>query len=60
LSNIESPFLVQLHYAFQTKEKLYLVMDFMRGGELFFHLKQSYKFSERRARFFISELILGI
>jgi len=32
----------------------------MRGGELFFHLKKSYKFSEKRARFFIAELILGI
>lgn len=32
LENIESPFIVQLHYAFQTCEKLYLVMDFMIGG----------------------------
>lgn len=32
LENIQSPFIVQLHYAFQTSEKLYLVMDFMIGG----------------------------
>jgi len=32
LQNMKSPFIVQLHYAFQTSEKLYLVMDFMQGG----------------------------
>ena len=35
-------------------------MDFMRGGELFFHLKQQYKFSEKRAKFFTAELILAL
>lgn len=34
LQNMNSPFIVQLHYAFQTAEKLYLVMDFMQGGLL--------------------------
>jgi len=32
LQNSESPFIVQLHYAFQNSERLYLVMDFMNGG----------------------------
>lgn len=32
LENVKCPFIVQLHFAFQTEEKLYLVMDFMRGG----------------------------
>ena len=32
LENAKCPFIVQLHYAFQTEKKLYLVMDFMRGG----------------------------
>jgi serum/glucocorticoid-regulated kinase 2 len=32
LENVNCGFIVQLHYAFQTEEKLYLVMDFMRGG----------------------------
>ena len=34
LENTKCPFIVQLHYAFQTEKKLYLVMDFMRGGLL--------------------------
>jgi len=35
LEHIKSPFLIELHFAFQTAEKLYMVMDFMAGGELF-------------------------
>jgi len=33
LENVDSPFILELHYAFQTSDKLYLVMDFMSGGE---------------------------
>jgi serine/threonine protein kinase len=33
LENMTCPFIVQLHYAFQTPDKLYLVMDFMVGGK---------------------------
>merc|ERR1712154_318577 len=38
LQKIEHPFIVKLNYAFQTEEKLYMVLDFVNGGELFFHL----------------------
>ena len=40
LEKIDSPFIVKLHYAFQTPAKLYFVMDFLNGGELFFHLRK--------------------
>jgi p70 ribosomal S6 kinase len=40
LTKVTHPFVVSLQYAFQTETKLYLVMDFLRGGELFFHLKR--------------------
>jgi serine/threonine protein kinase len=43
---------VNLHYAFQTESKLYFVMDFLNGGELFYHLRKDQKFSEGRARFY--------
>lgn len=52
LEKINSPFIVKLHYAFQTDAKLYFVMDFLNGGELFFHLRKETKFSERRACFY--------
>lgn len=34
LENMNSPFIVQMHYAFQSHNKLYLIMDFMNGGML--------------------------
>ena len=40
LQNIQHPFLVNLIYAFQTEDKLYMVLDYMGGGELFFWLKK--------------------
>lgn len=57
LEKIDSPFIVKLHYAFQTDAKLYFVMDFCNGGELFTHLRKETKFSERRACFYAAQLV---
>jgi serine/threonine protein kinase len=54
------PFLVKMHYAFQTSESLYIVMGFANGGELFSHLKKEKRFSEDRARFYAAEIALGL
>ncbi|KAJ8336933.1 hypothetical protein SKAU_G00381530 [Synaphobranchus kaupii] len=56
LKNVQHPFLVGLHYSFQTMDKLYFVLDFVNGGELFFHLQRERTFSEARARFYIAEM----
>ena len=50
------PFIVNLHYAFQTRDKLYFVLDFCPGGELFYHLKQLGKFSQNRTRQYVAEI----
>lgn len=50
LSRLDNPYLAKLHFAFQTETSLYLVMDFVNGGELFTHLKNKKKFKEDRAR----------
>jgi serine/threonine protein kinase len=60
LGSINHPFIVRLHYAFQTKEKLYFVLDYASGGELFFHLSRMKKFSEATARFYCAELTLAL
>lgn len=57
LQNIQSPFISKLHYAFQSKSKLYFVMDFCQGGELFFHLRRAYKFNEEQTRFYAAEIV---
>jgi serum/glucocorticoid-regulated kinase 2 len=54
------PFLVGLKFAFQTPDKLYLVLDFMNGGELFFHLQQAEFFEEDRARFYAAEVLCAL
>jgi len=56
----DSPFIVGLKFSFQTPTDLYLVTDFMSGGELFWHLQKEGRFKEDRAKFYIAELILAL
>jgi len=60
LSVVNHPFIMKLHYAFQSDDKLYLVLDYCPGGELFFHLSRFRRFPERVARFYAAELLLAI
>ena len=59
LKKSKCPFILTLHYAFQTPENLYMVIDYCPGGDLDFHLKL-YLFEEDEAKFYIAELILAI
>lgn len=60
LGNINHPFIVRLHFAFQTAEKLYFVLDYAAGGELFFHLSRMKKFPEAAARFYSAEITMAL
>lgn len=60
LEKISCPFIVKLHYAFQTPDKLYFILDFVNGGELFSHLRKEKKFSEWRAKYYAAEIILAL
>ena len=60
LQAVQHPFLVGLRYAFQNEAKLYMVLDYLNGGELFFHLKQARRFDEPRARFYTAEITLAL
>jgi len=57
---IDNDFIVKLFFSFQTAERLYMVMEFMQGGELFFHLKQQRKFNESRAKLYACEIIVAL
>ncbi|XP_054711276.1 ribosomal protein S6 kinase alpha-5-like [Uloborus diversus] len=56
----QSPFLVTLHYAFQTDAKLHLILDYVSGGELFTHLYQKDHFTEDQVRIYVGEIILAL
>mmetsp|Transcript_13407 Transcript_13407/g.49816 ORF Transcript_13407/g.49816 Transcript_13407/m.49816 type:complete len:388 (-) Transcript_13407:292-1455(-) len=60
LQHVQHPFLMHLHFAWQTEKKLYMVLDFMAGGELFYWLKQHRRFSEQRTRLIVAEILLGL
>lgn len=60
LQNICHPHIVSLKHAFQTQTKIYLVMEFMKGGDLFQNLKKVGRFTETQVKFFVACLILGL
>jgi len=60
LEKIDYPFIAQLFYAFQNKEKLYMITEYMPGGEMFYHLHKEQYFKESKAKFYICEIILAI
>ena len=60
LSKLHHPFIVNMHFAFQDNENLYLVMDLLTGGDLRFHISRHKKFSEEQTRFFICGIIFSL
>ena len=60
LEKATHPFIVRLHRSFQTRKQLVLVMDFLSGGELFFHLQREKRFDEERARVYSAEIALAL
>ena len=60
LSKLHHPFIVNMHYAFQDNENLYLVMDLLSGGDLRFHISRHKRFSEEQTRFFLCGIIFSL
>lgn len=60
LQKLHHPFLVNLNFSFQTEDKLYFILDYVNGGELFFHLQKEKKFAEDRVRFYAAEILLAL
>lgn len=49
-----------MHYAFQDRECLYLVMDLLLGGDLRYHIARQRKFTETETKFFIACLVQAL
>ena len=60
LRAIRHPFIISLYFAFQTVDRLYLIMEYVNGGELFFHVDNFGRFSEERVRFYSAEILSAL
>jgi serum/glucocorticoid-regulated kinase 2 len=60
LLQADHPFLVGMSYVFQTEQKIFFVMRFVRGGELFMHLRKVTRFPEDRARFYAIQVAMAL
>lgn len=60
LTKVRHPFVVNMHCSFQTREKLFLIMDFLAGGELFLRLGREGIFLEKTAAFYLAEIVLAL
>ena len=60
LYGMNHPFITKLHYAFQTDQKLFLVLEYCPGGDLGHLLQQKKKLSEDVAKIYIAEILLAL
>jgi len=60
LSSLKHPYLVNMLYAFQDRENLYLVMDLMPGGDLRYHISRHRRFTEEQTKFFVACIVNGL
>ena len=60
LQTIDYPLLCGLVFCFQTEERIYFIMPFLAGGELFQHLKKSRFFNEEKVRFYGAQIALAL
>ncbi|CAL8085553.1 unnamed protein product [Calicophoron daubneyi] len=60
VKSLKHPFLCSLRFSFQTANKLYFVLDYINGGELFYHIQHERIFSERRGHFYAAEIACAL
>eukprot|EP01006_Ploeotia_vitrea_P008190 TRINITY_DN19312_c0_g1_i1.p1 TRINITY_DN19312_c0_g1~~TRINITY_DN19312_c0_g1_i1.p1 ORF type:complete len:393 (+),score=26.71 TRINITY_DN19312_c0_g1_i1:33-1211(+) len=60
LQQLDHPYIVKLHFAFHTKDRLYLCLDLLSGGELFDHLSEAGAFSLERSKLYAAQIASGL
>ena len=57
---VEHPFVVKMQYVFQKSYRIYFVMDFISGGEMFYHIQLNTRFNENQVKFFAAQVALAL
>ncbi|KAG0033254.1 hypothetical protein BGZ81_009005 [Podila clonocystis] len=60
MNQTDSPFVVNLYFSFQSKEYLYLVMEYLNGGDCMALIKAIVRLPEDWARNYLAEVVLGL
>ena len=60
LAAVESKFVINLKYAFQSSEDIYFILDLMTGGDLGYHLHQRRRFPKRECLYYAARIMLGL
>ena len=60
LGRVQHPFVVKLHFAFQTSTRLHFVLDYCPGGDLYYHITRVVAFTEPAMRFYAAEVVLAL
>ncbi len=60
LQSVNHPFLCSLVFCFQTEDRIYFIMNFVRGGELFQHLKKFKVFDEEKVKFYAAQIGMAL
>ena len=59
MQQLSHTFVIKLHYAFETKSCIYLILDYCEGGDIE-HLVSSRLISQESIKYYIAEIILGL
>jgi serum/glucocorticoid-regulated kinase 2 len=60
LVKADHPFIVKLYYSFQNEKKLFFLLEYCPGGELFNLLQKKKQLNEDQARFYSAQMVIAI
>lgn len=60
LLQVNHPFIIGMDYVFQKAYRIYFIMDFIQGGELFKHLSEQKRFDEAKTKFYAAQIALAL